>query len=55
MSEVKTMINYTELYASLAIMWKGMAGLFVVCGFIMLLIMLISKIIAHTGKSDNSR
>jgi hypothetical protein len=44
------MINYTDLYASLDIMWKGMAGLFVVCGFVMLLIMLISKAVAKTGK-----
>lgn len=44
------MINYTDLYASLDIMWKGMAGLFLVCGFVMLLIMLISKAVAKTGK-----
>jgi hypothetical protein len=44
------MINYGDLYASLEIMWKGMAGLFVVCGFVMLLIMLISKIIPGAGK-----
>jgi len=36
-------INFTDLYASLDIMWKGMAGLFVVCIFIMLLTMLISR------------
>ncbi|MDR1251818.1 MAG: hypothetical protein LBK62_06580 [Treponema sp.] len=44
------MINYTELAASLTIMWKGMLGLFMVCGFIMLLIMLISRIIIKTEK-----
>ena len=44
------MINYTDLYASLDIMWKGMAGLFVVCGFVMLLIMVISKIVSGGGK-----
>jgi hypothetical protein len=38
----ETMINF---YNSLDIMWKGMLGLFVVCGFIMLLIMLVSKIV----------
>ena len=36
-------INLNDVYASLEIMWKGMAGLFIVCGFIMLLTMLISK------------
>jgi CHASE3 domain sensor protein len=36
-------MNTTDLFASLEIMWKGMLGLFVVCGFIMLLIMGISK------------
>jgi hypothetical protein len=30
-------------------MWKGMLGLFVVCGFVALLTMLISKILG-TGK-----
>ena len=44
------MINYTDLFASLEIMWKGMAGLFLVCGFVMLLIMLISKIVSGAGK-----
>ena len=37
-------INLADVYASLEIMWKGMAGLFTVCGFIMLLTMIISKI-----------
>ncbi|MDR0584123.1 MAG: hypothetical protein LBG57_07245 [Treponema sp.] len=44
------MINYNDLSASLAIMGKGMLGLFVVCGFIMLLIMLISRILTKAGK-----
>jgi uncharacterized membrane protein YjjP (DUF1212 family) len=44
------MINYNELAASLAMMWKGMLGLFMVCGFIMLLIMLISKILTKEKK-----
>ena len=35
-------INYADLSASLEMMWKGMAGLFVVCSFIMLLTLLIS-------------
>ncbi|MDR1390171.1 MAG: sodium ion-translocating decarboxylase subunit beta [Treponema sp.] len=39
------MIDYADFLASLAIMWKGMAGLFVVCACIMFLVMLISKII----------
>ena len=38
--------NLVNLYASLDIMWKGMLGLFLVCGFISLLIKLISKITA---------
>jgi hypothetical protein len=42
------MINYNDLAASLAIMGKGMLGLFMVCGFIMLLIMLISRILTKT-------
>jgi hypothetical protein len=33
-----------NLYASLEIMWKGMIGLFIVCGFIAVLIMLIAKV-----------
>jgi hypothetical protein len=44
------MIDYTDLYASLDIMWKGMAGLFVVCGFVMLLIMLITRIVTKTER-----
>jgi hypothetical protein len=39
------MFNYNDLFASLEIMWKGMLGLFIVCGCIMLLIMLLSKVI----------
>ena len=31
-------INYEGLFASLEIMWKGMAGLFLVSIFIMLLV-----------------
>jgi hypothetical protein len=33
-------------------MGKGMAGLFMVCGFVMLIIMLISKIMAVRGKKE---
>ena len=44
-------VNYVDLFASLEIMWKGMAGLFVVCGFIMVITMLISK---FTTKKVNS-
>lgn len=36
-------VNMANVYASLQIMWKGMAGLFLVCGFIAVLIMLIRK------------
>ena len=45
-------INIADLFASLEIMWKGMAGLFIVCGFIMLLTMLISKFTSGKGKKD---
>jgi Mg2+/Co2+ transporter CorB len=43
-------INMTNLSASLEIMWKGMAGLFIVCGLISVLILLISKIMMKLGK-----
>jgi len=42
-------INVADLWASLEIMGKGMAGLFMVCGFVMLLIMLISRVMAANG------
>jgi len=38
-------INYNDLIASLEIMWKGMAGIFLVCGFIMLFTMFLLKIV----------
>jgi hypothetical protein len=34
-----------DLYNSLEILCKGMLGLFAICGFIMLLIMFVSKIL----------
>jgi hypothetical protein len=46
------MIDFTDLSASLDIMWKGMTGLFAVCAFIMLLVMLISK---FTGKAERKQ
>jgi len=46
------MINLNDLWASLEIMGKGMAGLFMVCGFVMLIIMLISKIMVVRGKKE---
>jgi Na+-transporting methylmalonyl-CoA/oxaloacetate decarboxylase gamma subunit len=49
-SEEQMTINFTDLYASLNVMWKGMAGLFVVCIFIMLLTMLISRFLMSKGK-----
>ena len=49
------MINMDNLYASLDIMWKGMAGLFVVCGFVMLLIMLISALIKKRNVPEPPR
>ena len=38
------MINHTELLLSLDMMWKGMIGLFVACGFMMGVIILLKKI-----------
>jgi hypothetical protein len=45
-------INFDDLFASLNVMWKGMVGLFVICIFIMLLTMLLSKIITPKDKTD---
>jgi hypothetical protein len=33
-----------NLYASLELMWKGMLGLFIVCGSLVLVMMLVGKI-----------
>jgi Na+-transporting methylmalonyl-CoA/oxaloacetate decarboxylase gamma subunit len=35
----------TNFLTSLEIMWKGMAALFVVCGFVMVTIMVIGKVL----------
>jgi hypothetical protein len=43
-------INFGNLFVSLEIMWEGMAGLFMVCGFIAVLIMLISKFTGKKGE-----
>ena len=45
-------INITDLLASLEMMWKGMVGLFAVCGFVMLLTMLFSRIMIGKGKKE---
>ena len=45
-------INIVDLFASLEMMWKGMLGLFIVCGFVMLLTMVISKITAGKEKEE---
>ena len=37
-----------DLIASLDMMWKGMLGLFIVCGFIAVLFMAISRAARHT-------
>jgi hypothetical protein len=47
-------INFADLFASLEIMWKGMIGLFAVCGFITLLIIFISKITASKTRKDEA-
>lgn len=43
-------MNTDTLIATLHIMWKGMLGLFLICGFIAVLMMIISKIITKTAK-----
>ena len=45
-------VNLADLWSSLEIMWKGMAGLFVVCIFIMALVMLLSRFMKAKGKKD---
>jgi hypothetical protein len=45
-------INFDDLFASLDIMWKGMAGLFAITIFILLLTMLLSKILVPNEKKD---
>jgi len=47
-------ININDLFASLDIMWKGMAGIFAVCIFIMLLTMLLSKITMPRKKKEQN-
>jgi len=44
--------NIADLFATLDIMWKGMVGLFIVCIFIMLITMLISKFMVPKDKKD---
>jgi len=39
-------MNVIDFMASLDVMWKGMAGLFGVCIFIMLLVMLIYRMMS---------
>ena len=45
-------INLDNLMGSLEIMWKGMAGIFIVCGFIMLFTMLLLKILMPKKKKE---
>ena len=47
-------IDYNNLFISLEIMWKGMLGLFMVCGFTMLLTMFISKFITGKKKEEEN-
>jgi len=44
-------MNVPDLIASLDVMWKGMAGLFGICIFIMLLVMLIYRMTAKNKKA----
>ncbi|WP_461246997.1 hypothetical protein [Treponema sp. R6D11] len=39
-------MNVSDLIASLDVMWKGVLGLFAVCIFIMLLVMVIYRVMA---------
>jgi len=45
-------INTADLLASLDMMWKGMAGLFLVCIAVLLLTMLLSKLLMPKDKKD---
>jgi len=45
-------INMTNLFASLEIMWKGMLGLFICCGFIALFTLVLNKIFVPKKKSE---
>jgi hypothetical protein len=41
-----------NVFASLDMMWKGMLGLFVVCGGVAVLMMIISKFIKGKGSHE---
>lgn len=43
-----------NVFASLDMMWKGMLGLFVVCGGIAILMMIIAKCIKGKGAGKTS-
>jgi hypothetical protein len=43
-------MNVVDLVASLDVMWKGVLGLFAVCIFIMLIVMVIYKLTAKGKK-----
>jgi hypothetical protein len=45
----ETVLN--NVLDSLAIMWKGMLGLFVVCGVVAVLMMLVAKLIKKTSRN----
>jgi len=45
-------INMADLIASLHIMWKGMLALFICCGFIALLTILLNKIFKPKEKKE---
>jgi hypothetical protein len=45
-------IDFNNLFISLEIMWKGMLGLFLVCGFTMLLTMVLSKFLIKKKESE---
>ncbi|MCL2208564.1 MAG: hypothetical protein FWC19_00715 [Treponema sp.] len=45
-------INTADLIASLHIMWKGMLGLFLCCGFIALFTLALNRIFMPKKKKD---
>jgi hypothetical protein len=48
----ETILN--NVLSSLEIMWKGMLGLFVVCGGVALIMIAISKLVSRTSASKKN-
>jgi hypothetical protein len=47
------MINYEGFYASLKMMWMGMAGLFIFAGFVALVIIALKFFMTKKDKAQN--